>query len=250
MSLNILLSGATGRMGREIEQLASADPALEIAARASSTGFFDPPQKLAGQTVLIDFSNPDLCAQSLEFSRLHGLPMVIGTTGLDDCLQRQVDASAVHVPICQAANFSVGVNLLLKLVADVAGALTASDFDVEISEIHHRRKVDAPSGTALALGRAVADARGRRHEDLAAFDRHATKSARPEGQIGYQAVRGGDVAGEHTVYFLGSGERLELAHRATDRVIFAKGALRAARWLVGRPPGLYSMADVLGVGRV
>ena len=247
MTLNILLSGATGKVGREIERLVDADPQSAISGRAGRSEFFD---RGAGADVMIDFSRPSLCVRALEYAADLGIPLVIGTTGLDDEIQREIDAAAAGIAICQAANFSLGVNLLLNLVAEAAGALAASDFDIEISEVHHRWKVDAPSGTALALGRAAAQARGRRHRDVAAFDRHAAEAARADGEIGYQAVRGGDVAGEHTVYFLGDGERLELSHRATDRAIFARGALVAARWLVGRPAGLYGMREVLGIAEV
>ena len=148
---------------------------------------------------------------------------------------------ANSIPICQAANFSIGINLLLELVERAAIGLPAA-FNAEISEIHHRWKVDSPSGTALALGAAVAESRGLRHDTVARYQR---EGRRAEDEIGYQSIRGGDVAGEHTVMFLGDGERLELTHKAADRTVFARGALHAARWLVGKPPGLYSMRDVL-----
>ncbi|MCA1779343.1 MAG: 4-hydroxy-tetrahydrodipicolinate reductase [Xanthomonadaceae bacterium] len=245
--MDILLSGASGKVGREIERLVGSGRKDRIAGRADRNCFFDSDRHA---DVLIDFSRPALCARSLEFACSQKIPLVIGTTGLDDEMQLEIDAAAAGIAICQAANFSIGVNLLMKLVGDAAGALDESEFDIEISEIHHRWKVDAPSGTALALGRAAAQARGQRHRDVAAFDRHAAEAERAEGQIGYQTVRGGDVAGEHTVYFLGDGERLELSHRATDRAIFARGALVAARWLLGRPAGLYGMGEVLGMGEV
>lgn len=239
MSLKILLSGATGAVGRSIEALAEAEPGLEIAGRASRSEFFGDNQT---GDVVVDFSVPSLCAKSVEFALARGMPMVIGTTGLGDELVARIRSGGERIPVCQAANFSVGVHVLTRIAADAAGTLGEA-FDIEILDIHHRRKRDAPSGTALALGRAVADARG-----IAAgvADRMGTAGPRDRDEIGYQAVRGGDLAGEHTVFLLGDGERLELTHRATDRSIFARGALRAAGWLVDRPPGLYGMDDVLG----
>jgi 4-hydroxy-tetrahydrodipicolinate reductase len=236
--LAILLGGASGKLGRAIDRLADDDRTLDIVGRASSSRFFDPG---VAADVLIDFSRPELTARCLDFALDRSLPMVIGTTGLSTDLQQRIDEAARRIPICQAANFSIGVNLLLDLVERAAAGLPET-FDIEIAELHHRWKVDAPSGTALALGRAAADARGLEHERVAAV---RGNGERKPGQIGYQASRGGDVAGEHTVLFLGDGERLELTHRATDRAIFARGALQAAHWLRGRPPGLYSMRDLL-----
>jgi dihydrodipicolinate reductase len=200
--LAILLGGASGKLGRAIDRLADDDRTLDIVGRASSSRFFDPG---VAADVLIDFSRPELTARCLDFALDRSLPMVIDL----------VERAAAGLP---------------------------ETFDIEIAELHHRWKVDAPSGTALALGRAAADARGLEHERVAAV---RGNGERKPGQIGYQASRGGDVAGEHTVLFLGDGERLELTHRATDRAIFARGALQAAHWLRGRPPGLYSMRDLL-----
>jgi len=237
--MKILLSGATGRVGQEIDRLIDEDEAIGLSAKASTSKFFAAHDQ---GDVLIDFSLPKQTHRSLEFAVEREIPMVIGTTGLDQTVQAAVDAAAKRIAICQAANFSIGVNLLLDLVARAATGLPES-FEIEIAELHHRWKVDAPSGTALALGRSAAAARGIEH-DLAAQVRAG--GARQPGEIGYQVGRGGDVIGEHCVRFLGDGERLELTHRATDRALFARGALQAARWLVGRRPGLYSMRDVLG----
>ena len=239
MSLKILLSGSTGRVGRVIEELVSTDEESEIVARASTAQFFE--QSQSGD-VVIDFSDPELCLESLAHAKRLGTACLIGTTGLDAAAQARIEAASDSIPICQAANFSIGVNLLLDLVRRAATALPAA-CDVEVSEIHHRWKIDAPSGTALELGAAVAEARGL---DRDTVSRHHAAGRRESGGIGYQAARGGDVAGEHTVMFLGDGERLELTHRASDRAIFARGALHAARWLVDQPAGLYSMQDVLG----
>ena len=238
MSLKILLSGSTGKVGRVIEELASADEELEIVARASTAQCFKESQS---GNVLIDFSCPELCLESLAHAKRLGIACLIGTTGLDASVQARIKAASDSIPICQAANFSIGVNLLLDLVRLAAAGLPAA-FDAEISEIHHRWKIDAPSGTALELGAAVAEARSLDHDKVA---RHHADDRRESREIGYQSIRGGDVAGEHTVMFLGDGERLELTHKAGDRSVFARGALHAARWLVGQPPGLYSMRDVL-----
>lgn len=238
MSLKILLSGATGKVGRVIEGLVTDDDAIEIVARASGGQFFDDSQT---GDVIVDFSRPELCARSLEFARSRGVPVVIGTTGIENELQQQIETASETIPICQAANFSLGVNVLHELVARAAAALP-SGFEIEIAEIHHRWKVDAPSGTALALGRTAAQARGLDHAQAAKTER---TGARGKDEIGYQAARGGDVAGEHTVMFLGDGERLELTHRASHRSVFARGAVHAARWLIEQPPGLYSMRDVM-----
>lgn len=236
--MDILLSGATGRIGREIRSLVDADVDLRVSGTASGAAFFD---DAARADVLIDFSRPEATARCIEFAHARGVPIVIGTTGIDAALQSKIDAASTKLPICQAANFSIGVNLLLMLAARAAETLPAA-FDAEVFELHHRWKADAPSGTALALGRAVAEARGEAHDSIAGIRRDRRTS---EGEIGYQVARGGDVAGEHSVMFLGDGERLELTHRATDRAVFARGALHAAAWLLGREPGLYSMDDVL-----
>ncbi len=237
--LKILLSGATGRVGREIRRLAEQEGLAEIAGRASRERFFA--TEAAGD-VLIDFSRPELTDRALAFAAKHAVPMVIGTTGLDDGVQGRINQAASSIAICQAANFSIGVNLLLDLVGRAAAGLPEA-FEVEIAELHHRWKTDAPSGTALALGRAAAEARGAEPD---AVGRVRGDGKRQSGKIGYQVARGGDVVGEHTIFFLGDGERLELTHRASDRAIFARGALHAARWLVNQPPGMYSMYDVLG----
>lgn len=238
MSLKILLSGSTGKVGRVIEALVAESDALEIVGRASTEQFFE---DSPSADVLIDFSRPELCLKGVAHAEANGIACVLGTTGLDTSARDRIASAANSIPICQAANFSIGINLLLELVERAAVGLPGT-FDVEISEIHHRWKIDAPSGTALALGRAVASARGLDHDKAATRDR---EGARASGEIGYQSIRGGDVAGEHTVMFLGDGERIELTHKAADRAVFARGALHAARWLIDQPPGLYSMRDVL-----
>ena len=236
MSLAILLSGASGRMGRQVEALVEQDAGLEIVGRADRNQLFDPS---AQADVIIDFSQPLLCEQSLVFALEQRLPIVIGTTGLDTELEAKIADASQHIPICKAANFSIGVEVLRSLIQQAAEQL-GPDFDIEISETHHRGKRDAPSGTALLLADAL-------HSDAQVkHGRSGTDSARETDEIAIHAVRGGDVIGDHSVHFLGSGERVEIAHRATDRSLFARGALRAAVWLVGKPAGLYDVRDVIG----
>lgn len=241
MSLKILLSGATGVIGKTIGEVVATDAGLRIAATASRHRFFE---SGADGDVVIDFSHPDLCLKSLDFAVDRKLPMVIGTTGLDQDAEKRIAKAAEQIAICQSANFSLGINLLSRLAANAARAL-GEDFDIELFEIHHRRKVDAPSGTALALGRELASARDLDPEQSAVFDRSTVRQPRQAGQIGYQALRGGDVPGEHTVMFLGDAERLELTHRAADRTIFARGALAAARRVVGCKPGRVEFAELV-----
>lgn len=202
--------------------------------------YFIPP---AGES-----GSPDAERQAAEGGGQGGQPipaLIVGTTGLGPEVEALLDEAARHVPVLTAANFSVGVNLLLALAERTASVL-GPEFDIEIVEAHHRRKEDAPSGTALALGRAVAEGRAVDLEQVRRDGRSGRPGARPQGEIGFHAIRGGDVIGEHHVLFLGELERVELVHRASDRGLFAAGALRAARWIRGRSPGRYSMRDVLG----
>ncbi len=242
--MRVLVSGSSGVIGRHLIELIDGDPTLELAGTASSEQFFAAD---ADGDVLIDFSHPELTARSLDLACRLGIPAVIGTTGLDEACAARLDAAGERIALCVAANFSLGINLMLALVARAAAALDAS-FDIEITETHHRRKLDAPSGTALALGEAAAAARGL---DLAACrddERQSRRAARPADEIGFQTIRGGDVAGEHTVHFLGNGERLELTHRASERRVFASGALFAARKLIGRRPGRVEFGSLLVPG--
>lgn len=197
--------------------------------------------------VVVDFSLPEATASNIARCVDAGVPLVIGTTGLSKDDLGLLHAAAETIPIVFAANYSVGVTLLTQLAGMAARALGA-DWDAEIVEIHHRHKRDAPSGTALRIGIAVAEATGRNLEKDGVFDRSPRNEPRQDGEIGIVALRGGDSVGEHTLMFLTEGERLELTHRARDRAIFARGALRAARWVVGQGPGLYDMPDVLGLG--
>jgi 4-hydroxy-tetrahydrodipicolinate reductase len=201
---------------------------------------------LGGVDVAIEFTSPEATAEHAALAARLGKPVVIGTTGLHGAEERAVRDAASAIPIVWAANTSLGINLLLGLVEQVASRL-GPDWDIEIFEMHHRHKVDAPSGTALALGRAAAAARGAEFGDVAVRGRDGITGARRSGAIGFAALRGGDNIGEHHVIFAGQGEQLELTHRATNRGIYAKGAVRAALWLADKPPGLYGMKEVLGL---
>jgi 4-hydroxy-tetrahydrodipicolinate reductase len=201
---------------------------------------------IAAGDVAIEFSTPTATVKHAEIAAERGVAYVAGTTGMAACDEDVLREAAERVPVVYAANYSVGVTLLADLVRRTAGRL-GPEFDIEIVEMHHRHKVDAPSGTALALGRAAAAGRGVTLDDVAVRGRDGVTGAREKGTIGFAALRGGDVPGDHTVIFAGDGERLELSHRASGRDIFARGAIRAALWAIGRKPGLYNMRDVLGL---
>jgi 4-hydroxy-tetrahydrodipicolinate reductase len=196
--------------------------------------------------VVLEFTSPAATAEHAELAADLGTAMVIGTTGLSAEQGERVREAARHIPIVWAPNMSLGVNVLLSIVEEVAKRL-GPDWDVEIIEMHHRGKVDAPSGTALALGHAVAAGRGVALEAVEQRGRDGITGPRRTGDIGFAALRGGDTTGDHHVVFAGAGERLELTHRATTRAIYAKGAVRAARWVVGRPPGVYGLKEMLGL---
>jgi 4-hydroxy-tetrahydrodipicolinate reductase len=196
--------------------------------------------------VVIDFTSPSATGIHSRLAVRHGTALVIGTTGLGFEENESLSVAAEAVPVVVGANMSVGVNLLLGLTRQVA-AILGEDYDIEVVEMHHRHKVDAPSGTALALGHAAAAGRGTSLDSVSQRVRDGQIGSRRSGTIGFASLRGGDVVGEHTVIFAGDGERIELTHRATSRTIFAQGALRAAKWAAGRPPGLYSMRQVLGL---
>ncbi len=194
--------------------------------------------------VLIDFTLPEVMLKNLEICRQSGKAMVIGTTGLSPAQKQLLAEAGKDIPIVFAANFSVGVNLSLKLL-DMAARVMGEDADIEIIEAHHRHKIDAPSGTALRMGEVIADALGRDLQKVAVYGREGHTGARERETIGFATVRGGDVVGDHTVLFATEGERLEITHKASSRMTFAKGAVRAALWLKGREPGLFDMQDVL-----
>jgi 4-hydroxy-tetrahydrodipicolinate reductase len=195
----------------------------------------------------IDFTSPPATARHATLFAEWGTPLVIGTTGLAEAEQAQVDAASQRIPVVQAPNMSLGVNLLFALVEHTASSLREKGYDIEIIERHHRMKKDAPSGTAWGLGWAAAKGSGVELESQAVHGRFGMTDVRPPHQIGFHAVRGGDTVGDHTVLFAGEGECIELSHRATSRETFARGALQATRWVVAQPPGLYSMNHVLGL---
>lgn len=200
----------------------------------------------AGFDVLIDFTHPSVTLKNLEVCRQAGKAMVIGTTGFSPEEKQLLNEAAKQIPIVFAANYSVGVNLCLKLL-DTAARVLGDDVDIEIIEAHHRHKVDAPSGTALRMGEVVADALGRDLQKVAVYGREGQTGARERDTIGFATVRAGDVVGDHTVLFAADGERVEITHKASSRMTFAKGAVRSALWLQGRDAALYDMQDVLGL---
>jgi 4-hydroxy-tetrahydrodipicolinate reductase len=205
-------------------------------------------QGLNTAQVAVDFTLPIVTEANLRACIAHGTAIVVGTTGLEERQHRAMEKAAHEIPIVYARNMSVGVNVFMEIVGRAAKAL-GEGYDVEIAETHHRHKVDAPSGTALALGERVAMARGRKLAELAVYARQGQIGPRVPGTIGFAVTRGGNVVGEHSVRFIGAEEEVVFAHAAGDRKMFARGALRAARWVAGQAPGLYSMADVLGLSR-
>lgn len=235
--------GSAGRMGQAIA-IALADAGEDLAGGTDKNG--DVAAMAAQADVLIDFSSPAALEANLEAATAAGVPIVIGTTGLEERHHWLIDSAAQTIPVLQTGNTSLGVTLLAHLVREAASRL-GEDWDIEIVETHHRMKVDAPSGTALLLGEAAADGRGVALADSAVRGRDGITGKREPGTIGFAALRGGTVAGDHTVHFLGDNERLSFAHMAENRGIFAKGAVKAAQWLVGQKPGRYTMPEVLGL---
>jgi 4-hydroxy-tetrahydrodipicolinate reductase len=225
--------------GRDLGELVGKEP-LGLAIGEDAEALF------AVSDAVIDFTVPAATARHAAIAGKTGKVFVIGTTGLSPEQSRSIEAAAKTAPIVWSPNMSLGVNLLEGLVEQVARSLGA-DFDIEILEMHHRLKLDAPSGTALALGHAAARGRGVTLDQVAVKSRDGHTGVRPPGAIGFATVRGGDVVGDHTVMFAGLGERIEITHKAADRRIYARGAVRAALWAMGRPPGLYGMKDVLGL---
>ncbi|MEX1031906.1 MAG: 4-hydroxy-tetrahydrodipicolinate reductase [Cellvibrionaceae bacterium] len=267
MSTRIAVTGAAGRMGRTlIEAIAATDDAVLSAAveRPDSSLIGADAGELAalGKTqialvgdlasvlkdfdVLIDFTTPDSTLANARLCSQHGKKIVVGTTGLSAAQSAELRGMGSQMGLCVAANFSTGVNVCLKLL-DMAARAMGDDVDVEIVEAHHRHKVDAPSGTALAMGKVVAGALARDLEKVAVYGREGQTGARERETIGFATVRGGDVVGDHTVMFMAEGERVEITHKASSRMSFARGAIRAAKWLHGQPDGIYDMQDVLGI---
>lgn len=252
--LKIVVAGSAGRMGQAI-LAAAREGGLTIAGALEREGHAtvgttvagvavsDRPGALAGKGVLLDFTTPPATLSTARLWAGSGAPLVIGTTGFTAGEEAEIKALSARAAIVKSGNFSLGVNVLAALVKKAAAAL-GPDYDIEIVEAHHRAKVDAPSGTALMLARAGAETRGVSLDQSLVMDR---SGARPPGAIGVAVLRGGGVIGDHEVMFAGAAEVVTLSHRAIDRGLFAKGAIAAARWVAGKPPGLYSMADVLGL---
>lgn len=259
--LKITIVGASGRMGQAILALAGEMDAIRVVGAVVRPGSAVEHQAVPGQAdlsydsdlggairdadVVLDFSAPGSRETLARACAEQGCALLVGTTGLDEQARRELEAAADRIPVLLAPNTSLGVNLLTDLVRRAAAAL-GEHYDIEIVEAHHGRKVDAPSGTALRLGQAAAEARGHSLDAVAVHARHGQTGPREPGAIGFSVVRGGDIAGEHTVMLAGPGERIELTHRASSRDTFARGALDAAHWLSGREPGLYGMDHVLG----
>ena len=242
--VRVLLVGAGGRLGGAISKTAPSQSAVEITARCGRGD--DVREKLGTCDAVIDVSHVDATDVNCSACVAEAKPVVIGTTGHSPDQLRRIREAAAVIPIVLAPNFSVGVNALFWLTRK-ASELLGEGFDIEIVEMHHRLKKDAPSGTARRLAEVVCESRGLEYERDVAHGREGLVGERPRPQIGMHAVRGGDVVGDHTVIFAAAGERVELTHKATSRDTFAIGALRAAAWIMGKPPGLYSMEDVLGL---
>ena len=262
----VAIAGASGRMGRALVEAVTASSDLVLAGAldvAGSPGIGSDATEFLGRKsgvivsadlraglaqadVLIDFTRPEGTLAHLAVCRELGVNAVIGTTGFSPAQKAEIASHAERIAVVMAPNMSVGVNVVLRLVALAARAL-GEGYDIEIVEAHHRHKVDAPSGTALQMGEVVAAARGTTLDADAVYARHGETGARRGGSIGFAALRGGDIVGDHTVLFAGAGERIEITHRSSSRANYAQGSLRAARFLAGRQAGLYGMAQVLGL---
>jgi 4-hydroxy-tetrahydrodipicolinate reductase len=266
IALGIL--GAGGRMGRMLLQETLQNPRAKLVGGAETKssphlgmdlghliggaplGIIatdDTPSLFAQADAVIDFTHPDAVAHHASLARDHGKALIVGTTGIAATGEKALRDAATSIPIVWSANMSVGITLLALIVEQLAGKLDARDFDIEIVEMHHRYKIDAPSGTALALAQAAAQGRGVALPEVIRKSRDGQVGQRKAGEIGVMGLRGGDVVGDHTVMFAADGERLELTHKASSRQVFARGAVHAALWAAGQPPGLYGMKDVLGL---
>ena len=263
---NIAIAGAGGRMGRTLIEACLQHPETILTAATerpdsslvgsdagelAAVGKLDVAvsaslEQAEGFDVLIDFTHPTITSRHIDYCVAHGRKLVIGTTGCDEVLESKIRQAAESIAIVYAPNMSVGVNLCLKLLQTAAKVL-GDDVDIEVIEAHHRHKVDAPSGTALKMGQVVANALGRDLKECAVYGREGQTGERDRKTIGFETIRAGDIVGEHTVMFAGLGERIEITHKASSRMTFAKGAIRAAEWLSKKDRGLFSMMDVLGL---
>lgn len=265
-ALRIAIAGAGGRMGRALLEASGSLPNARICGVLEHTGSLllgrdagelsnnaagvvisaDIDGALAHTNVLIDFTRPEGTLRHIAACRKHGVKLVIGTTGFSAEEKKQIEAASKDIAIVFAPNMSVGVNVMLKLVALATKALH-EQYDIEIIETHHRMKVDAPSGTALQLGKIAAEVIGKSLEEIGVFERHGVIGERKPGSIGFSAIRGGDIIGDHTIMFAGTGERIEISHKSSSRTNYAQGAMRAAVFLADKNSGLYDMSDVLGL---
>ena len=256
----IIVTGIGGRMGSRIADIVRETPGLSLAGATEAPGSFaigttlpeghqvvdDLSKNIAHGDVVIDFTSPKATIHHAEIVAKARKALVVGTTGFSEEEKQKLTAYLKTMPAVFSSNMSIGMNVLFKIAAEAARRL-GEDYDIEIVEAHHRHKKDAPSGTALTLAEEIAAGVGRNLKDVARYERHGQIGERKPKEIGIQTLRGGDIVGDHTVYFAGSGERLELTHRATSRDNFARGAVLAAKWLQGKAPGIYTMADVLGL---
>lgn len=243
-TIRYAIAGANGRMGKMLIEAVQDAPDAELAA-AFDIGA-DVEAALADADCLIDFTRPEGTLKHLDICRHRGVRMVIGTTGFAPDQKQLIEAAAQDIPIVFAPNMAVGVNAVFKLL-DVAARILSEGYDIEVIEAHHRHKIDAPSGTALRMGEVVAAALGRDLRECAVYGREGHTGERPATQIGFSAIRGGDIVGDHTVLFAGTGERIEITHKSASRMSYALGSLRAARFLQGKQSGLFDMQDVLGL---
>jgi 4-hydroxy-tetrahydrodipicolinate reductase len=256
--MKITVCGAAGRMGQAILAIAKLDENVKIVGaleydRIKAIGTGDPTvssvidlEKFLSETdALIDFTNPESALRNLEAAGKYKVPVVIGTTGFNEEQRKKIAEISKSIPIVFSPNMSAGVNILFELVEAVAKKIP--DYDIEIVELHHNKKKDSPSGTAAKLAEIAAVSIGKSIDDVGIYGRHSSDVVRKKDEVGLHSVRAGDIIGEHTVYFAGPGERIELTHRAHSRDTFAAGAVRAAKWVVGRNPGLYDTADVLSL---
>ena len=265
--VKVAVTGAAGRMGRRIIHFLSQDDGITIVGASEAPGHpdigrdagtvsgngeigvlisSDTEEAFADAQVIVDFTSPSATLVNADYARTHAKSMVIGTTGFTQDERLKLTELTRDFPCVFAPNMSIGVNVMFEITKNLASVL-GDDYDIEVVEAHHNLKEDSPSGTALRLGEAAAEGLGWDFQSVSRFERHGRIGKRGEKEIGLQSIRGGDTVGEHTVMFFGDGERLEITHRATNRDNFAKGAVRAVKWIDGKPPGLYTMKDVLGL---
>ncbi len=255
--IKVVVSGALGRMGKRLQVLINLDKKLETIGGIDQTrGVFDgvevftePEEIVKSGDIIIDFSSPELTVKVLDECVKASKPIVIGTTGLDDHAMKKINKFSEYIPILQSPNMSLGVNLLFSLTK-IATSILKKDFEIEIMEIHHHHKKDAPSGTAMKLGEIIAKEKNKELKDILVTGREGHVGDRKKNELGIFALRGGNTVGEHSVMYFGGTERLELVHKATSRDTFVFGAIKAAKFLVKKKPGLYTMADVLGLDNI